>query len=157
MAIEIGQQAPDFALKGTQGDAPVRLADFHGKKNVVLLFFPFAFSPVCTTEMCSLRDSFAQYGKLNAEVLGLSIDSPFTLAAWARQEGLPFSLLSDFNRTTSRAYDVLYEDLMGLQGVSKRAAFVIDKQGVVRYAEVCPTPRDLPNFDAMQSTLNGLS
>ena len=156
MAIATGTTAPDFALKGTQGEEPVQLSSFRGDKNVVLLFYPFAFSPVCTTEMCDLRDSYQQYGKLDATVLGISIDSPFAQAAWAQQEKLPFDLLSDFNKEVAPAYDVFYEELGPFKGVSKRAAFVVDKQGIVRYSEECPTPKDLPDFSAIQACLQSL-
>jgi peroxiredoxin len=157
MAIQIGQKAPDFTLKGIQGDAPVTLASYQGQSNVVLLFFPLAFTPVCTNELCSMTEDYSRYRDLGAEVLGISVDSPFSLGAFAAQEKIGINLLSDFNREASRAFDVLYEDLLGLKGVSKRAAFVIDQQGVVRYAEVCPTPRDLPNFDAIRGILETLS
>lgn len=157
MAIAVGESAPDFSLKGTAGDEPVSLSSFHGDKNVVVLFFPFAFTGVCTQEMCTIRDGWSEYESLDATVLGISsADSPFALGAWAKEQGFSFPLLSDFNRTTATAFDVLYEDLGGFQGVSKRAAFVIDKEGVVRYAEECPTPGDLPSFDAIRETLSGL-
>lgn len=158
MTIEVGQQAPDFSLPETPGQDPVKLSGFQGDKHVVLLFFPLAFSPVCSQEMCSIRDD--RYGDLQAEdteVLGISVDSPFALQAWAEQENFSFPLLSDFNKEVSKRYDVLYEDLLGLQGVAKRAAFVIDKNGVVQYAEVCPTPKDLPDFDAIQAKVEALS
>ena len=157
MAIEIGQKAPDFTLKGTQGSEPVTLASYRGQSNVVLLFFPLAFTPVCTTELCSMTDDYARYRDLGAEVLGISVDSPFSLAAFAAKENIGVNLLSDFNREASRAFDVLYEDLLGLKGVAKRAAFVIDQEGVVQYAETCPTPRDLPNFEGIRGTLETLA
>lgn len=157
MTIQIGQVAPALSLTAKPGEDPVDLASYRGEKNVVLLFFPLAWSPVCTNEMCSTRDSYDRYGELDAEVLGISVDSPFALQAWAREQDFPFPLLSDFNREIARRYDVLYEDLMGLQGVAKRAAFVVDKQGVVRYAEVCPTPGDQPDYAAIRQTLEGLS
>lgn len=152
MTIEVGQPAPDFTLPAKPGSDPVSLASYRGDRNVVVLFFPLAFSPVCSQEMCSIRDG--RYEALQSddvEVLGISVDSPFALQAWADQENFNFPLLSDFNKEASRSYDVLYEDLLGLQGVSKRAAFVIDKDGIVQYAEVCPTPKDLPDFDAIQA------
>jgi len=156
MTLQVGQQAPDFALPHVPGQDPVRLSDYRGDKNVVLLFFPLAWSSVCTDELCSTRDSYAQYSDLNAEVLGLSVDSPFTLQAWAEAKGFQFPLLSDFNKQVSKDYDVFYEDLLGLQGVSKRAAFVVDREGVVRYAEVCPTPKDLPDVEAIRKSLRSL-
>lgn len=156
MAIELGQTAPDFTLKGTHSDQPVSLSQFRDESNVVLLFFPLAFSPVCTDELCSMREDHSRYEELDAQVLGISVDSPFALKAWHEQEDFPFPLLSDFNREVAPRYDALYEDLLGLKGVAKRAAFVIDKKGKVRYAEVCPTPKDLPNFEAIRSALSSL-
>ena len=156
MTIQQGSQAPDFTLKGTGGDEPVTLSEHRGEKNVVLLFFPLAWTSVCTDEMCTVRDGYADFGALDAEVYGLSVDSPFALGAWAKEQGFGFPLLSDFNKEVAAAYGVLYEDLLGLKGVAKRAAFVIDKDGVVRYAEVCPTPKDLPDFDQIKATLREL-
>ena len=153
MAIRVGEPAPDFALRGSQGNDPVSLSSFRGDKNVVLLFFPLAWTSVCTKEMCSIRDSYAEYGKLNAQVLGISVDSAFALKAWAKEEGFTFPLLSDFNKDVSASYGALYDDLMGLKGVSKRAAFVIDRAGVVRYAEVLAKASDLPDFDAIKHVL----
>ena len=153
--IQVGDEAPNFTLKGTPED-PVELASFRSSKNVVLLFFPLAWTGVCTKEMCTIRDEHSQYESLNAAVLGISVDSPFALGAWAAEQGFGFPLLSDFNREVSQSYDVLYEDLMGLRGVAKRAAFVIDQDGKVRYAEVCPSPGDLPNFENIQNTLRDL-
>lgn len=156
MTIQVGDKAPSFNLKGTVGDGPIDLSSYRGEKNVVLLFFPLAWTGVCTAEMCGIRDGYAQYADLDAEVFGISVDSPFALGAWAKEEGFEFPLLSDFNREAATSYDVLYEDLMGLRGVAKRAAFVIDKEGVVRYAEVCPTPAELPDFSKIRDTLKGL-
>ena len=156
MALQSGEQAPDFTLKGTPDGEPVTLSSYAGERNVVLLFFPLAWTSVCSTEMCSVRDSYAQYQNLDAEVFGISVDSPFALAAWAKQEGFNFPLLSDFNREVAARYGVLYEDLMGLKGVAKRAAFVVDKGGILRYAEVCASPADLPSLAEIQQTLAGL-
>jgi peroxiredoxin len=156
MTIELGQQAPDFTLPHKPGGDPVTLSEVRADKNVVLLFFPLAWSPVCTTEMCTTRDTYSQVTDLDAEVLGISVDSPFTLQAWAEDQGFQFPLLSDFNKEASKKYGVLYEDLLGLQGVAKRAAFVVDKSGKVRYAEVCPTPKDLPDLQAIREILQDL-
>ncbi|HEX9732981.1 MAG TPA: peroxiredoxin [Thermoanaerobaculia bacterium] len=153
MPIRAGDRAPDFSLKSAAGGKPVGLAQYRGDKNVVLLFFPLAWTSVCTSEMCAIRDGYAGYGELDAEVLGISVDSPFALAAWAKEEGFAFPLLSDFNRQAARSYDVLMDDLMGLQGVARRAAFVVDREGIVRYAEVCPTPAELPDFGKIQEAL----
>jgi peroxiredoxin len=156
MTIELGQEAPDFTLPHTPGGDPVTLSEVRADKNVVLLFFPLAWSPVCTTEMCTTRDSYSQVSDLDSEVLGISVDSPFTLQAWAENQGIQFPLLSDFNKEVSKQYGVLYEDLLGLRGVAKRAALVVDKSGKVRYAEVCPTPGDLPDLQAIRETLKEL-
>lgn len=156
MTIDVGSQAPDFTLPHKPGEAPVQLSDYRGEKNVVLLFFPLAWSPVCTDEMCATRDRYSGYADADAEVFGISVDSPFTLQAWTDDQGLQFPLLSDFNKEVSKKYGVLYEDLLGLQGVAKRAAFVVDKKGVVRYSEVCPTPKELPDLEAIRETLRDL-
>jgi peroxiredoxin len=156
MSIRVGEPAPDFALRGTQGDEPVRLSSFKGQRSVVLLFFPLAWTSVCTKEMCSIRDSYAEYGKLNAQVLGISVDSAPTLKAWSKEEGFSFPLLSDFNKDVSASYGALYENLMGLKGVSKRAAFVIDRSGVVRHAQVLEKASDLPDFDAVKRVLTDI-
>jgi peroxiredoxin len=153
MTIEKGQPAPDFTLFDSDKNK-VSLADFKGK-NLVLLFFPLAFTSVCTAELCNVRDNIAAYNNANAQVLGISVDSLFTLNKFKTDQNLNFPLLSDFNKTASTAFGVLYEvfPAFEMQGVSKRAAFVIDKQGVVQYAEICPTPGDQPDFTAIQNTL----
>ncbi len=157
MSISIGQAAPAFTLFDTDKKATL-LSDYKGK-NVVVLFFPLAFTGVCTTELCSIRDNIGVYNTANAEVLGISVDSLFTLGKFKEEQKLNFSLLSDFNKTASKAFDVLYETFPAfeMQGVAKRSAFVIDKEGVVQYAEICPTPGDLPNFEAIQTVLNTLN
>ncbi|MEO8171717.1 MAG: redoxin domain-containing protein [Sediminibacterium sp.] len=156
MPIQTGQQAPDFLLYDTEKNK-VSLADQKGS-NVVLLFFPLAFTGTCTKELCSVRDSISLYNNANAKVFGISIDSLFTLGKYKEEQNLNFPLLSDFNKDAAKAYDVLYETFPAFEmnGVSKRAAFIIDKEGTVRYAEVCPTPGDLPDFNAIQQTLDGL-
>jgi peroxiredoxin len=156
MSVQVGQDAPDFTLKNTDMQ-DVTLSAFRGQKNVVLLFVPLAFTGVCTTELCSVRDNLNTYAQLNAEVLGLSVDSPFAQKAWKEKEQLNFTLLSDFNRQAVKAYGAQYDNLIGLQGVAKRAAFVIDKQGKIRYAEVLENARDLPNFDQINATLKSLN
>lgn len=156
MAIQVGDKAPNFTLFSSE-KKEVSLDDFEGK-NVVLLFFPQAFTGVCTTELCSMRDNIATYEKLDAEVIALSVDSIFTLDRYKADQNLNFPLLSDFNKTVARAYDALYEDFVfGMKGVAKRSAFVIDKNGIVRYAEVLESAGDLPNFEAVQSTLANLN
>lgn len=156
MSVQVGQDAPDFTLKNTDMQ-DVTLSAFRGQKNVVLLFVPLAFTGVCTTELCSVRDNLNSYAQLNAEVFGVSVDSPFAQKAWKEKEKLNFTLLSDFNRQAVKAYGAQYESLIGLQGVAKRAAFVIDKQGKVRYAEVMEDARNLPNFDQINATLKSLN
>ena len=157
MSISIGQAAPNFTLFDTD-KKPVSLADFKGQ-NVVVLFFPLAFTGVCTAELCNIRDNIAIYNNSNATVLGISVDSLFTLGKFKEEQKLNFSLLSDFNKAATSAFGVLYDvfPAFEMQGVSKRSAFVVDKEGVVQYAEVCPTPGDLPNFEAIQTTLNTLN
>ncbi len=157
MPITIGQAAPAITLFDTDKNA-VSLDSFKGQ-NIVVLFFPLAFTGVCTAELCSIRDNIATYNTANAQVLGISVDSLFTLGKFKEEQKLNFPLLSDFNKTASKAFDVLYDvfPAFEMQGVSKRAAFVIDKEGTVQYTEICPTPGDLPNFEAIQTTLNTLN
>jgi glutaredoxin-dependent peroxiredoxin len=155
MAIETGQAAPGFMLYDSDKNK-VHLADYK-EKNVLLLFFPLAFTSVCTAELCSVRDNIAAYNSTNAVVLGISVDSLYVLNKFKAEQQLNFSLLSDFNKEVSTAYDVLYETFSyNMKGVSKRAAFVIDVDGMVRYAEVCSTPADQPDFNAIQQVLNTL-
>lgn len=156
MTIGVGDVAPTFSLPGKPGEEAVSLENFRGEKNVILLFFPLAFSPVCAKELCGIRDNYDLYESLGAQVLGISVDSPFALSAWAEQEGFSFPLLSDFNREVSSGYGVLFEDLMGLKGVSKRAVFVIDKTGVIRHMEVLKSAGDLPSFSAVRDSLEEL-
>jgi glutaredoxin-dependent peroxiredoxin len=152
MSLQIGDKAPDFTLINTE-KKPISLADYKGK-NVVILFFPMAFTSVCTTELCQTRDDIAYYTGLNAEVLGISVDSPFTLNKYKEEQHLPFHLLSDFNKTTSRAYDSLYEHwILGLDGVSKRSAFVVNGEGNIVYAEVLENAGEIPSFEAIKSAL----
>jgi peroxiredoxin len=152
MTLKIGDVAPDFTLISTE-KTPVSLSDYKGKK-VVVLFFPMAFTGVCTTELCSLRDDIATYSSLNAEILAISVDSPFTLGKFKEDQNLPFPLLSDFNKTASTAYCTIYEEfVLGLKGVSKRSAFVVNTDGTLAYAEVLESAGDLPNFDNVKAAL----
>lgn len=156
MSIQIGQQAPAFTLYNTDKQQ-VALSSFAGK-NVLILFFPQAFTSVCTTELCSVRDNLAFYNQTDAEVLGISVDSVFTLGRFKQDQGLNFNLLSDFNKEVSSAYGALYENFVfDMKGVSKRAAFVVDKNGKIAHAEVLESAGDLPNFEAIQQTLSGLN
>jgi peroxiredoxin len=155
MKLNKGDQAPAFRLVSSERKE-VSLDDYKGK-NVVLLFFPMAFTSVCTTELCAMRDNLADYNKLNTEVVGISVDSPFTLHKYKQDQQLNFVLLSDFNKEASQAYGAFYENFMlGLKGVSKRAAFVVDKNGKVQYAEVLEKASDLPNFEAIKQTVSSL-
>ncbi|GAB4045105.1 redoxin domain-containing protein [Spirosoma litoris] len=153
--LAIGQKAPDFTLFNT-ARKEVSLQDFQGK-NLIILFFPMAFTSVCTAELCEMRDNIAVYSGLNAEVVGISVDSPFTLAKFKEEQHLPFDLLSDFNKEVSQAYDSYYDTfVMNLKGVSKRSAFVVDKNGLIQYAEVLESAGDVPSFQAIQETLTKL-
>lgn len=155
MAIQLGQTAPDFKLRDTDKNE-VALIAYRGK-NVVLLFFPLAFTGTCTTELCSVRDNLAFYNGVNAQVFGISIDSIFSLGKFKQEQSLTFPLLSDFNRDAARAYECIYEDwILDMKGVAKRSAFVVDKDGIVRYAEVLENPGELPNFTAINDCLKNL-
>jgi glutaredoxin-dependent peroxiredoxin len=155
MPLQPGQPAPDFKLVSSD-KKEVALSDYRGQ-NVVLLFFPMAFSGVCTAELCAVRDDIASYQGLNAQVLAVSVDSPFTLAKFREDQHLNFPLLSDFNKQASQAYEAFYEEfVMGLKGVARRSAFVIDREGVVRYAEVLESAGDLPDFQKVRETLASL-
>ena len=155
MALATGTKAPDFTLKtkNAEGLHDVTLSDNFGKKKTVLFFFPLAFTSVCMQEMCDVSAGIAAYNDLNATVYGISIDSPFAQEQMAKVDKLQFPLLSDFNKEVSEAYDVLYADLLGFKGVSKRSAFVIDETGVILYSESSEDPHDLPNFDAIKAAL----
>ena len=155
MAIPVGSKAPDFTLKSKQasGLVDVKLSTNLGNKNTVILFFPLAFTSVCTKEMCDITAGLNTYTGLNAEVVAISVDSPFAQEAWAQKEKITITLASDLNKKTAEAYGTLLPDLIGLGAVSARAAFVIDKDGVVQYSEQTPTPKELPNFNAIRETL----
>lgn len=152
MSLQIGDQAPDFTLYNTE-KKPISLADFKGK-NVIILFFPMTFTKVCTAELCQTRDEITYYTGLNAEVLGISVDSPFTLGKFKEEQNLPFQLLSDFNKTTSRAYGSIYDHwILGMEGVSKRSAFVVNSEGKIVYEEVLENASDTPSFEAIKAAL----
>lgn len=158
MGITVGDRAPDFTLKSKSGDdmKDISLRDYEGQKNVVILFFPLAYTGVCTDEMCSVSGGLADYDALDAQVLGISVDSPFAQDAWAKEKGIAFPLLSDFNKEVSAAYGAQFEELLGFRGVAKRSAFVIDKTGIVRFASVSDDPTVLPDFDAIKARLTEL-
>ncbi len=155
MPIPVGSKAPDFTLKSKNatGLADVTLSANFGKKNTVLLFFPLAFTSVCTKELCDLTAGLSSYATLGAEVIGLSVDSPFAQEAWAKQEKIGITLASDLNKATTKAYGVEFPGLAGIGDTSARAAFVIDKHGIVQYSEQTATPKDLPNFEAVKAAL----
>ena len=159
MAIPVGSKAPDFTLKSKQasGLVDVKLSNNSGKKSTLLLFFPLAFTGVCTKEMCDITSGLNAYQSLGAEVIGISVDSPFAQDAWAQKEKIGITLASDLNKTTAKAYGVLLDDLLGFGSTSARAAFVIDKAGVIQYSEQTPSPKELPNFDAIKEALARLS
>ena len=152
MKIETGTKAPEFTLYNSE-KTKVSLSDYKGK-NVLLLFFPLAFTGTCTKELCGVRDNISQYNNSNAEVMGISVDSLYTLSKYKEEQQLNFQLLSDFNKDVSAAYGSLYHTFgYGMQGVSKRSAFLIDKEGIIRYAEVLENATEIPDFEAIQKTL----
>jgi peroxiredoxin len=152
MAIQIGQPAPQFTLFSSDLKE-VSLSDFAGKK-VIVHFFPFAFTGTCTTQLCTMRDNFSFYEGMNAEVLGISVDSPFALGKFKEEQHYQFPLLSDFNKEASKLYNAIYEEFMlGLKGVSKRAAFVVDENQNIIYAEVLESAKDLPDFAAIDALI----
>jgi len=157
MALSAGTKAPSFTLKSKNADG---LADVvvpaPGKKTVVL-FFPLAFTGVCTQEFCDVTAGLSAYGDLNAEVIGISVDSPFAQEAWATKEKIGITLVSDLNKAATQAYDVLFPGLAGIGDTSARAAFVVDADGVIQYAEQTPSPKELPDFSAIQAKLKELA
>ena len=156
MIIEIGQQAPQFTLYDSDKNK-VNLSDLAGK-NILLLFFPQAFTGTCTKELCAVRDDISRYSNVNAQVIGISVDSVFTLAKYKEEQQYNFPLLSDFNKEVSALYNTLYTDwILDMKGVSKRSAFVIDKTGKICYAEVLESAGDMPNFKAINEMLDKLN
>lgn len=155
MPIAIGAQAPSFTLKSktSEGLKDVSLKDYVGKQPVVLLFFPLAFSAPCTTELCGVTAGLEDYQKLGAAVVGISVDSPLAQEAWAKQQKITIPLLSDLNKETAKAYGVIFPGLLGIGDTAARAAFVVGKDGRIKYAEQTPTPHDLPNFAAVKAAL----
>jgi peroxiredoxin len=155
MPVQVGQPAPDFTLFATD-KKEVTLSHFRGQ-NVLLLFFPLAFTSVCTAELCSIRDNYKIYEELDVQPLGISVDSLQTLGKFREEERLNFPLLSDFNKEVSRMYESIYETFgYGMRGVSKRSAFLIDREGIVQYAEVLENAGEQPNFSAIQGKLREL-
>ena len=163
MTLKVGDKAPDFTLVTQTANGPelVTLSELIGKSNIILLFVPMAFTGGCTSELCGISNGISEYDALDATVLGISGDNPFAQEAWAQKEGITIKLLSDYEHAVTAAYGVAYEQFLPAKnlimgGVSKRSAFVIDKAGVVQYAEVLDVPNDMPNFDAIKATLRGL-
>jgi peroxiredoxin len=160
MALAVGTKAPDFSLPTKTADGPkqIKLSDNFGKKNTLLLFFPMAFTGTCTTEMCDITQGLSAYRELNAEVYGISGDNPFAQEAWAQKEKIGVTLLSDYEHEVAKQYGVSYESFLpqlnlGMAGVAKRAAFVVDKDGVIQYAESNDDAKQLPNFDKIKAKL----
>ena len=151
MALSVGEKAPDFGLFNSE-ESKVTLSDYAGNKNVLILFFPKAFTEVCTKELCSVRDGINKYQNENTEVLGISVDSVFTLAEFKEEQSYNFQLLSDFNKEVSNAYDAIHE-----WGVSKRAAFIIDKEGLLQYIDVLDNPGEMPDFTTIDEKLTTMA
>ena len=156
MALSVGDKAPDFSLAPAPGPDRVALSDFRGEKNVVVLFFPMAFSSVCTDEICQMAEDYSTWSGLDAQVLGVSVDSVFVLQKFARETNAGFPLLSDFNKEAMKAFDVMYEDFFGARGVAKRSAFVIDREGVIRYAWVTEDAGVIPDFQEIRAAVQAL-
>jgi peroxiredoxin len=152
MSADVGSKAPDFTLSN-QDKQPVTLSSLAGK-TVVLAFFPAAFTSVCQKELCHFRDQLAAFNSVNATVFGISVDTPFTLKEFARQNSLNFDLLSDFNKDAIQKFDVVNPDMGGLKGIARRAVVVVDGQGVIRYREVTPTPGDEPHYDKVKAAVD---
>jgi glutaredoxin-dependent peroxiredoxin len=160
MSLSVGIKAPDFSLPTKTEDGPkqIRLSDNFGKTNTLLLFFPMAFTGTCTTEMCGVSMDLSVYSSLNATVYGISGDNPFAQEAWAQKEKITVPLLSDYEHKVARAYDVAYESFLpqinlGMGGVPKRAVFVVDRNGIIQYAEMNEDARALPNFEKIKTKL----
>ena len=164
MTLSIGTNAPDFALscKTSDGINLVKLSDNFGKKNTLLLFFPMAFTGVCTSEMCDTSNELGTYEHVNAQVYGISGDSPFSLEAWSRENNIKVPLLSDYDHAVARAYGVAYDSFapqrnLPMGGVAKRSAFIVDRNGVIQYAESSDDPKQVPNFEAIKVKLKDLA
>ena len=164
MTLSIGTKAPDFALscKTSDGINLVKLSDNFGKKNTLLLFYPMAFTGVCTAEMCDTSNELGTYEHVNAQVYGISGDSPFSLEAWSRENNIKVPLLSDYDHAVARAYGVAYDSFapqrnLPMGGVAKRSAFIVDRNGVIQYAESSDDPKQLPNFEAIKKALQELA
>jgi peroxiredoxin len=155
MPLPVGSKAPDFTLKSktAEGLTDIKLSDNFGRQQTVLLFFPLAFTGVCTQEMCDTTAGLGDYEKLGARVIAISVDSPFAQEAWAAANQIKLTIVSDLNKEVTKAYDVVFPMLAGVGDTAARAAFVIGKDGVIKYAERTPTPKDLPDFAAVKAAL----
>ena len=155
MPLSTGSKAPDFTLKSKTADGlkDVSLSANFGQKNTVLLFFPLAFTGVCTQEMCDISGGLSAYADLGADVIAISVDSPFAQEAWAQKNNITVTIASDLNKEVTKQYDVVFPMLAGVGDTSARAAFVVDKAGVIQYSEQTPTPKDLPDFNASKAAL----
>ena len=160
MPLSIGTKAPDFILSTKTADGPkqIKLSDNFAKRNTLLLFFPMAFTGTCTTEMCEVSAGLNAYKNLNAVVYGISGDNPFAQEAWAKKENISVTLLSDYEHTVAKKYDVMYDSFLpqinlGMGGVPKRSAFIVDRNGVIQYAESNDDARQLPNFEKIKAKL----
>jgi len=151
MALKIGDKAPDFTLKNTDGEDVTLSSQLDN--NVILLFYPLAFTSVCTKELCYTRDHLKEFEELDAKVFAISVDSFFTLKEFKKAQNFNFTLLSDFNKEVSEKYDALYDEFLGYKGVAKRSAFVIGKNGKIKFAEILEDAGELPDFDAVKSAL----
>ena len=157
MSIHIGDKAPDFTLFDSE-KKEYTLSSYAGKKNVLLLFFPLAFTSTCTAELCSVRDDIGKYDNDSTQVFGISVDSIFALGKFKEEQNYNYPLLSDFNKEASTDYETIYASFtpMNLKGVSKRSAFIIDKEGIIQHAEVLENAGEVPDFKAIDEKLNGL-
>jgi glutaredoxin-dependent peroxiredoxin len=153
MLLKIGDKAPDFKSK-THNMEDFVLSSYFGKENIVLFFFPLVNTPTCFNELCSLRDDYKAYEKLNAKVFALSVDSPFSQKLWSEKEKFNFPMITDFNKEISKLYGCQYDDLIGFKGVAKRSAFVIDKNGIIKYIWISEDSGVIPNFKEIQDTLS---
>ncbi len=160
MALSVGTKAPDFTLptKTAEGAKPIRLSENFGQQHTLLLFFPMAFTGTCTNEMCGVSNGLREYRDLNATVYGISGDNPFAQEAWAQKENITVPLLSDYEHRVARTYDVAYDSFLPqlnlpIGGVAKRAAFIIDREGVIQYAESNEDARELPDFEKIKAKL----
>jgi glutaredoxin-dependent peroxiredoxin len=152
MFLKIGDKAPDFISK-THEMEEFKLSSYFGKENIVLFFFPLVNTPTCHEELCTLRDNYDDYEKLNARIFAISVDSPFAQKLWVNKEKFNFKMITDFNKEISEKYNCLYDDLIGLKGVSKRSAFIIDKEGIIKYIWISEDAGRLPNFKEIQDCL----